>query len=75
MTYLGIIGPWQLILILIIVFLGFLPTIVALIDILRNKFNGNDKIVWVLVVLFFNLIGAILYFIIGTKQKIKNPNN
>ncbi|WP_117171964.1 PLD nuclease N-terminal domain-containing protein [Lutibacter oceani] len=75
MTYLGMIGPWQIILILIIVFLGFIPTIIALIDILRNKFNGNDKIVWVLVVLFFNLIGAILYFIIGTKQKIKNQNN
>ncbi|WP_298287722.1 PLD nuclease N-terminal domain-containing protein [uncultured Lutibacter sp.] len=75
MIYLGMIGPWQIILILIIVFLGFLPTIIALIDILRNKFNGNDKIVWVLVVLFFNLIGAILYFIIGTKQKIKSQNN
>lgn len=75
MTYLGMVGPWQIILILIFVFLGFIPTIIALIDILRNKFNGNDKIVWVLVVLFFNLIGAILYFIIGTKQKIKNQNN
>jgi hypothetical protein len=75
MTYLGMIGPWQMILILIVVFLGFLPTIIALIDILRNKFNGNDKIVWILVVLFFNLIGAILYFIIGTKQKIKSHNS
>ena len=71
MIYLGMIGPWQII-ILTFVFLGIIPTIIALIDILKSKFNGNDKIVWVLVVLFFNLIGAILYFIIGRKQKIKS---
>ncbi len=71
MTYLGMIGPWQII-ILTFVFLGIIPTIIALIDILKSKFNGNDKIVWVLVVLFFNLIGAILYFVIGRKQKIKS---
>ena len=69
MTYLGMIGPWQII-ILTFVFLGIIPTIIALIDILKSKFNGNDKIVWVLVVLFFNLIGALLYFTIGRKQKI-----
>ena len=65
------IGPWQLIIILIALFLGVIPTIIALVDILRSKFNGNDKIVWVLVVLFFNIIGAFLYFIIGRKQKVK----
>ncbi len=71
MIYLGMIGPWQII-ILTFVLLGIIPTIIALIDILKSKFNGNDKIVWVLVVLFFNLIGAILYFTIGRKQKLTN---
>jgi hypothetical protein len=71
MTYLGMVGPWQII-IIFFVFLGIIPTIIALIDILKSKFNGNDKIVWVLVVLFFNLIGAILYFTIGRKQKQTN---
>ena len=71
MIYFGMIGPWQII-ILTFVFLGIIPTIIALIDILKSKFNGNDKIVWVLVVLFFNLIGAILYFTIGRKQRVKN---
>ena len=70
MIYLGMIGPWQIILILI-AFLGIIPTIIALIDILKNKFEGNNKIVWVLVVLFFNLIGAILYFTIGRNQRVK----
>jgi uncharacterized membrane protein YdjX (TVP38/TMEM64 family) len=67
MIYFGMIGPWQLIIILLI---GILPTIIALIDILRNEFNGNNKIVWVLVVLLTNFFGAILYFLIGRKQKI-----
>lgn len=71
MNYLGMIGPWQII-IIAFAFLGIIPTIIALVDILKNKFEGNDKIIWVLVVLFLNLLGAILYFTIGRKQKIKN---
>ncbi|MCF6168597.1 PLDc N-terminal domain-containing protein [Lutibacter sp.] len=73
MTYLGIIGPFQMMLILGIVFLlGVIPTIIALIDILKSKFERNNKLVWVLVVLFLNLLGAILYFTIGKKQKIES---
>jgi hypothetical protein len=71
MIYLGIIGPWQLVLILIIGLFGLLLPIIALIDILKNQFKGNDKLVWVLVVILFNFIGSILYFIIGRNQKIK----
>jgi hypothetical protein len=64
MIYLGMIGAWQIILICI------LPTIIAFIDIVRNEFTGNNKIVWLLVVLFGNFLGAVLYFIIGRKQKL-----
>jgi len=64
------IGAWQLILILVAVFLGILPTIIALVDILKSKFNGNNKIVWILVVLCMNFFGAVLYFLIGREQKI-----
>ncbi|CAM1372219.1 conserved hypothetical protein [Tenacibaculum litoreum] len=70
MTYLGMIGVWQLILILIIL-LGILPTIIALVDILKSEFKGNNKIVWILVVLLANFFGAVLYFLIGREQKIK----
>ncbi|MFD0837387.1 PLDc_N domain-containing protein [Seonamhaeicola sp. NFXS20] len=65
------IGPWQIILILVVLFLGILPTIIALVDILKSEFKGNNKIVWILVVLFANFFGAILYFLIGREQKIK----
>ncbi|MFN3757382.1 MAG: PLDc N-terminal domain-containing protein [Flavobacterium sp.] len=70
MIYLGMIGPWQLILVLVFVLIGILPTIIALIDILKNEFTGNNKLVWVLVVVLMNFIGAILYSLIGKNQKI-----
>ncbi len=71
MIYSGMIGAWQLILILVVLFLGVLPTIIALVDILKSEFKGHNKIVWVLVILFTNFFGAILYFLIGKEQKIK----
>ncbi|MDY8137259.1 PLD nuclease N-terminal domain-containing protein [Aquimarina sp. 2201CG5-10] len=67
MTTLGIIGPWQ---ILLLIF-GLILPLIALIDVLRNNFRGNNKLVWLLVIIFFNLFGALLYFIIGRGQKIK----
>jgi uncharacterized membrane protein len=72
MTYLGIIGPYQWIIILIAAFLGVIAIIIALSDISKSKFNGNDKIAWVLLVLFTGLLGAIFYFAFGRKQKLTN---
>ncbi|MBN2697917.1 MAG: PLDc N-terminal domain-containing protein [Bacteroidales bacterium] len=50
-------------------FILFIP-LIALVDILTSRFEGNDKLVWVLVVLFFPFIGALLYFAIGRQRKI-----
>ena len=69
MTYFGAIGPWQIITILFILLIGIAPTIIALIDILKSEFKGNNKLIWVLVVLLFNFFGAIIYFLIGKEQK------
>ena len=59
---------------LIILLLFFLlPTIlwiIALVDILKSNFQKDNKLIWILVVVFLPIIGAILYFIIGRKQKI-----
>lgn len=55
----------------IISLISFIITLVALIDIVRSDFKGdNDKIIWILLTLFLSPIGAILYFIIGKKQKV-----
>ncbi len=64
------IGVPQIILILCV----FLTPLIALVDILRHEFTGNNKLIWILVVFFFNFFGVILYFLIGRKQKIKNLN-
>lgn len=51
--------------------IGFIPFIFAFIDILKNEYTGSNKLIWIIVVLFAPLIGSILYFFIGTKQKVK----
>ncbi len=63
---LGMIGPWQ---IALLVFFFIIP-LFALVDILRNEFTGNNKIIWVLVILFIPLFGTLLYLVIGRKQRI-----
>ena len=57
---------------IVLFFLGLLaiPSILAFIDIMRSNFEGGKKIFWLLFVIFFSFIGAIVYFIIGRKQKI-----
>ena len=70
MTLLGIIGPQELILILFVAFILFLLPLLALVDIVRSKFEGNMQLIWVIIVIFFNILGAILYFIIGKNQKL-----
>lgn len=43
--------------------------ILTILEILNSKiFNGNEKALWVVIVLFLNIIGAVLYLIIGRKQ-------
>jgi cytochrome c-type biogenesis protein CcmH/NrfF len=42
-----------------------------LIDALMNpRLQGTEKLVWVLVVLFLHLLGAVLYFAIGREQRL-----
>lgn len=67
MIHFLMIGAWHIMLVAAI-FFGL--TIVALVDILKSEFSGNNKIVWVLVVLLTNFFGALLYFMIGRQQKI-----
>lgn len=46
-----------------------LLTVYVLANILKNEFNGSDKLVWVLVVLFSPYFGSILYLIKGRHQR------
>lgn len=62
------IGAWQLSLLLLIVFA--IP-LLAIIDILRHRFKDNEKLIWVLVVLFMPLVSALLYLALGRNKRIK----
>ena len=42
----------------------------AFVDILKNNFKKNNKLIWIIVVVLIPIFGAILYFMIGRKQKI-----
>ena len=42
----------------------------AFADILKNNFKKNYKLIWIIVVVMIPILGAILYFMIGRKQKI-----
>ena len=51
----------------------FVFWILMLVDCVKRKFKeGSDKIVWVLVIIFTGLIGALIYyFIVKVKDKRK----
>lgn len=71
MELLGVIGLSEMIIILFIAIPLFLLPIVAIVDIIKSKFKGNMQLIWILIIVFFNVIGSILYFIIGRNQKIQ----
>ncbi len=65
------IGIYELIVLVVIISILALPFwIISLVDILKSRFEGNDKIVWLLVLIFLGIPGMILYRVIGKKQKI-----
>lgn len=65
------IGPYELLVLLIIISILAIPFwIISIIDILKSRFAGNGKIVWLLVVVLLGIPGIILYRVIGKKKKI-----
>jgi hypothetical protein len=49
--------------------LGLALFLWALIDVLRRQFtNPNDKILWIVLILFIGILGPILYLIIGRNK-------
>jgi beta-lactamase regulating signal transducer with metallopeptidase domain len=45
--------------------------VIALMNVLRSDFKDSaSKLIWVIVILFIPLVGSILYFSIGRKQRV-----
>ena len=42
----------------------------ALVDVLKNDFKNNNKLIWLLTVILIPVIGVVLYVLIGRFQKI-----
>jgi len=57
--------------IIIIGFALILP-IIALISVLSNQFPNNEKLIWVLVIIFAPLMGALIYFMTGKLRQQPN---
>jgi len=55
----------------IILFLYCILSFITLVDILRSNLEGNNKLVWIMVVFEIPILGSILYFFIGRNQKIR----
>lgn len=52
----------------IFVLVAIVVQIIALVDVIRTpegSFKAGSKVIWVLVVLFLGLLGAIIYYFVG----------
>jgi len=65
-----VLGTFQILLIVLGSLLVLLFPLQALISVLKNNFSGNDKIIWVLVIIFLPFFGSLLYFAVGRSKKL-----
>ncbi|MDA1883519.1 PLD nuclease N-terminal domain-containing protein [Bacillus cereus group sp. BY105LC] len=63
MTFLPIILP--------VIAVGVLLVFIAFIDLYRHRKTRKNVLVWTLIILFVNILGPILYFVIGRKDSGK----
>lgn len=50
------------------VLVGFLLITVALIDLYKHRGSRENILMWAIIILFFNTIGSVLYFVMGRKD-------
>jgi len=74
MALLSFVGSYELVIILFsLLFIVVLP-ILALVSVLRSQFEGNDKIIWILLIVFLPCLGSMLYFVLGKKKRVAQKN-
>ena len=72
MTYLGMSLGTFLLLIVPIALLEIGLMIWALVDVARRDYvRGNNKVVWILVIVIINIIGPIIYLLLGRSDGSK----
>jgi len=69
MTFLFLFSGGLIFTLLVILFIFLLP-LLALISVLTNQFQGNEKIMWVVIIILLPFLGSLLYFLIGRNNAI-----
>lgn len=67
--------PGNALIVLAFIVATFIIWIWALTDCLKSRLSTEEKLVWVIVILIFHVLGAILYFLLKGKIKMKNLKN
>jgi RsiW-degrading membrane proteinase PrsW (M82 family) len=57
--------------ILPVIAVGALLVLIAFIDLYRHRKTRKNVLVWTFIILFVNILGPILYFVIGRKDSGK----
>ncbi|MDQ4482734.1 PLD nuclease N-terminal domain-containing protein [Bacillus cereus] len=57
--------------ILPVIAVGALLVLIAFIDLYRHRKTRKNVLVWTFIILFVNILGSILYFVIGRKDSGK----
>ena len=51
--------------------IGFVLWVCALVHMLTNRtLEGADRIVWTIVIVFLNVLGAVLYFLVSPRSRV-----
>ncbi|WP_099222015.1 PLD nuclease N-terminal domain-containing protein [Listeria costaricensis] len=58
----------NILVVLPLLILYFILLITALVDLVRHWSDRRQPILWLVVILFINILGPILYFILGRKE-------
>ncbi|MER2999412.1 PLD nuclease N-terminal domain-containing protein [Pontibacter populi] len=73
LLFLGGLAAQELLFVILFFAIPFGIWLGAIIDLLRSNFADSvTKLIWVVVVTFIPFLGAILYLVIGRRQKVRS---
>ena len=62
---------WAIVFVLLLVLLLFILWIWAIVDCLSSRLNVPEKLLWLVVIVLLNVLGALLYFILSKSRGAK----